>query len=128
MLGTWSGQKGESWIPGISTFLQVLISIQSLIMIEKPYFNEPGYERSMNTPSGIKHSNDYNDNIRFGTVAYSMIQQIKNPKPWYKDFIHEHFKLKKDEILSTIEGWKNERKNTKLEGVFEELKGVLDSI
>jgi len=125
LLGTWSGQKGESWNPGISTFLQVLISIQSLIMIEKPYFNEPGYERSMNTPSGIKHSNDYNDNIRFGTVAYSMIQQIKNPKPWYKDFIHEHFKLKKDEILSTIEEWKNERKNSKLEVVFEELKSAL---
>jgi hypothetical protein len=42
--------------PKTSTLLQVLVSIQSLILVEKPYFNEPGYERTMNTPEGASAS------------------------------------------------------------------------
>ena len=45
LLGTWSGQDGETWNKDTSTFLQVLVSIQSLILVEDPYFNEPGWER-----------------------------------------------------------------------------------
>lgn len=30
----------EQWLPGKSTLLQVLVSIQSMILIEAPYFNE----------------------------------------------------------------------------------------
>lgn len=43
--------------------LQVLVSIQSLILIPKPYFNEPGYEASMNTVDGKRRSDSYNENI-----------------------------------------------------------------
>lgn len=43
LLGTWAG---PGWEPGKSTLLQVLISIQSLIMVPEPMFNEPGYEVS----------------------------------------------------------------------------------
>lgn len=39
LLGTW---QGPGWIAGQSTLLQVLISIQSLILCEEPYLNEPG--------------------------------------------------------------------------------------
>jgi hypothetical protein len=35
---------------------QVLVSIQSLILVPQPYFNEPGYEGTMGTPSGIAAS------------------------------------------------------------------------
>ena len=45
LLGTWSGAKGEMWEPAHSTMLQVIVSIQSLILVPQPYFNEPGYER-----------------------------------------------------------------------------------
>ena len=44
LLGTWSG---PGWDPKVSTLLQVLVSIQSLILVPDPYFNEPGYERDM---------------------------------------------------------------------------------
>ena len=36
LLGTWSGQDGEKWNPEISTFLQVVVSIQSLNMARRP--------------------------------------------------------------------------------------------
>jgi len=64
LLGTWSGAEGENWNKDTSTLLQVLVSIQSLILVPMPYFNEPGYERSMHTPEGKKQNQAYNENIR----------------------------------------------------------------
>jgi baculoviral IAP repeat-containing protein 6 len=41
LLGTWHGGKGEGWDPAVSSALQVLVSIQSLILVPHPVFNEP---------------------------------------------------------------------------------------
>ncbi len=126
LLGTWSGEKGESWIPEISTFYQVLISIQSLILVEQPYFNEPGYERELNTPQGKIKSYNYNDNIRYETVQVAMINMIQNPPKGYEDFISEYFKYKKNEILETVKIWCDES-NTKerFEKIYNNLKIIL---
>jgi hypothetical protein len=43
LLGTWSGAAGENWSALTSTFLQVIVSIQSLILVPEPYFNERQY-------------------------------------------------------------------------------------
>lgn len=44
LLGTWiAKRKEERWGPK-STLLQLIVSIQGLILVEQPYFNEPGYE------------------------------------------------------------------------------------
>ena len=126
LLGTWSGEKGESWNKDISTFLQVLISIQSLIMVENPYFNEPGYEKSMNTPSGQSRNFDYTDNIRLENIRVAMVGMLKS-KNEYSEFIREHFRLKKEEIFSTINQWISESKTKKNQMVkyFELLKEEL---
>ena len=50
LLGTWSG---PGWVPGRSTLLQVLISIQSMILCDEPYLNEPGWANSAGTPQSI---------------------------------------------------------------------------
>jgi baculoviral IAP repeat-containing protein 6 len=42
----------------------VLLSIQSLIFVEQPYFNEPGYESSINSEQGKDASKKYNQTIR----------------------------------------------------------------
>ena len=39
LLGTWPGRPEEQW-SAKSTLLQVLVSIQSMILVELPYFNE----------------------------------------------------------------------------------------
>ena len=44
---------------------QVLVSIQSLILVDDPYFNEPGFEASMHTDRGRSESKHYNLNIRW---------------------------------------------------------------
>jgi ubiquitin-protein ligase len=111
LLGTWSGQQGEKWNGNISTFLQVIISIQSLIMVEDPYFNEPGYEKSMHTISGKKTAFSYKDKIRKENLRVSILNQLKNPPHGFEEFTINHFKAKKDEIIKMAEMWTSESIN-----------------
>ena len=108
LLGTWGGSSNESWIPSQSTILQVLISIQSLIFIDEPYYNEPGYE----TISRAEESRKYNEKIQINNIKYAMIDHIKNPDKDFKDLIYNHFKLNKDKIINKINKWLDETKES----------------
>ncbi len=105
LLGTWPGQEGESWIDGQSSFLQVLVSIQSLIFIPEPMFNEPGFEASIGTESGIMESIEYNEVIQEATVRYAILEQLRHPIPEFEEVFRIHFSLKKEEILNQVEKW-----------------------
>lgn len=72
LLGTWSG---PGWIAGKSTLLQVLISIQSLILCEEPYCNEPGWA----SQGGSASSKRYSANIRRMVLVDAMANNIKTP-------------------------------------------------
>lgn len=74
-------------------------------MVNEPYFNEPGFERSRGTPSGTHSSREYNSNIYQASVKWAMLEQLKNPCPCFKDVIHTHFWLKRNEICAQIENW-----------------------
>jgi ubiquitin-protein ligase len=104
LLGTWSGNTSETWIPNQSTLLQVLISIQSLIFVDDPYYNEPGYQ----TRSRIEESKKYNENIQINNIKYAIIENIMNPDKDFKDLIFNHFKLNKIKIINKVEKWLNE--------------------
>lgn len=75
----------------ILLFQQVLVSIQSLILVSEPYFNEPGYERSRGTPSGAASSHEYDANIRQATVKWAMLEQLKNPSLCFKEVLFFHY-------------------------------------
>jgi len=108
LLGTWAGQEGEKWNPKNSTFLQVLVSIQSLILVDNPYFNEPGYEKTMNTTKGKIESDKYNEPLHVGTIKYAINDMIKNPPPSMVEVIKSHFGSKKDEIIEQTGKWLNQ--------------------
>lgn len=78
LLNTWSGSYKEKWIPGVSTILQVLVSIQGLILNAKPFFNEPGYANTSGTPGGEKSSLQYNENT-FILSLKTMVYSIRKP-------------------------------------------------
>ncbi|XP_076225750.1 BIR repeat containing ubiquitin-conjugating enzyme isoform X2 [Nomia melanderi] len=105
ILNTWHGRPEEKWNAHTSSFLQVLVSIQSLILVSEPYFNEPGYERSRGTTSGAQSSQEYNANICQATAKWAMLDQIRNPCPCFKEIIHTHFWIKRHEIVAQLEGW-----------------------
>ena len=126
LLGTWSGNDGESWNAKTSTFLQVLVSIQSLIFVDEPYFNEPGYEKIMYTDKGRESSKAYNDNIKLCTIMWAMINQLTNPPDEYKEIIFEHFKIKKHDIIQKIDEWSIDINSThKLFKQFNKQKDII---
>ncbi|KAI7732989.1 hypothetical protein M8C21_024980 [Ambrosia artemisiifolia] len=90
LLNTWVGSKNEKWTPGVSTVFQVLLSIQGLILNAKPYFNEPGYERSSGSVSGENKSLQYNERtltLSLKTMVYTM----KRPPKHFEDLVIGHF-------------------------------------
>jgi len=78
LLGTWQGQSCEKWNPAQSTMLQVLISIQALVLNEKPFYNEPGYERNANSAEGLANALDYNDTA-FQYSCRTMLYSLRKP-------------------------------------------------
>eukprot|EP01092_Planopodium_desertum_P010110 TRINITY_DN44440_c0_g2_i1.p1 TRINITY_DN44440_c0_g2~~TRINITY_DN44440_c0_g2_i1.p1 ORF type:complete len:293 (-),score=8.98 TRINITY_DN44440_c0_g2_i1:72-950(-) len=108
LLGTWSGTSGENWSKETSTFLQVLISIQSLILVPQPYYNEPGYERQMGTPAGDSASAAYNDHIRCETIHWTMLEMLRKPPAGFEEVVRAHFYLKQKEILTQCDKWVKE--------------------
>ncbi|KAK7750270.1 hypothetical protein SLS62_007787 [Diatrype stigma] len=73
LLGTWSG---EPWRPGQSTILQVLVSIQSMILCEEPWYNEPGREHHIE-PSMARN---YNNALRAWTLNYAILPWASSVK------------------------------------------------
>lgn len=111
ILNTWHGRPEEKWNT-TSTFLQVLVSIQSLIFVPEPYFNEPGYERTRGTAAGTAQSLEYDANIRQATVRWAMLEQLRNPPACFTDVIRRHFYLKRNEIIDQCEAWIRELQET----------------
>ncbi|CAN0921733.1 Probable ubiquitin-conjugating enzyme E2 25 [Linum grandiflorum] len=75
LLGTWAGRKNENWQPAVSNVMQVLLSIQALILNQNPYFNEPGWERLRGKPEGEIQSQLYSENtflLSLKTMVYTM--------------------------------------------------------
>lgn len=90
LLNTWSGTGKEKWIPRESTMLQVLVSIQGLILNAKPYFNEPGWAGMSGTPKGEASSLQYNENtyiLNLKTMVFSM----RRPPKHFEDFVIGYF-------------------------------------
>lgn len=98
LINTWSGTPSEQWQPGISTLLQVLVSIQSMIFVRDPGENEPGGSGSNTT---------YNRKVETFTVV-SIISWIRNStlrESIWRDAAVDHFKRNAEHILATVRGW-----------------------
>jgi ubiquitin-conjugating enzyme E2 O len=80
LLNTWTGSRNEVWDPKSSSILQVLVSLQGLVLNSKPYFNEPGYDKQTGTAEGEKNSLSYNENTFLLNCKTMMYLMRKPPK------------------------------------------------
>lgn len=111
LLGTWRGSAGENWNAETSSLTQLFISISAIVMTDDPYFNEPGCEREAGTPEGKARNQGYANIVRYGTVKYGMLEQLRNPSKGFEEVIQNHFRLKKDKVLRNIGKWAEESKH-----------------
>ena len=71
--------------------LQVLVSIQSLILVPQPYYNEPGYERTMGTPEGDRENAKYNSEVRTNCIKCAMLDHFTHQDEAFDDVIKVGF-------------------------------------
>lgn len=86
LLNTWFGTECEMWSPSNSTMLQVLVSIQALVLNDRPFFNEPGYEETENTEFGKLNSLAYNEDA-FLLSCRTMLYSLRKP-PMVRYHLH----------------------------------------
>ncbi|KAI0778812.1 hypothetical protein BD413DRAFT_660998 [Trametes elegans] len=117
LLGTWPGRPEEQWSPK-STLLQVVVSIQSMILIDLPYFNEPGCGKA---DPKKQASVQYNKNIMMQMTRWAIVEWLKDEhreelwgvsisyiKKWYVlpyVISFEYCIWNRDHLVPSIEEW-----------------------
>ncbi|XP_024196231.2 putative ubiquitin-conjugating enzyme E2 38 [Rosa chinensis] len=101
LLNTWIGWRSERWHLSRSTILQVLVSIQGLVLNERPYYNEAGlgfFDRNI-----LRHLTEYRYKTynakAFVLTCQSTLYLLKNPPKNFESFIAEHFRQRASGIL-----------------------------
>ena len=106
VINTWHGAKQEQWQPGKSTLLQVLISIQSMVLgTATPADNEPG-------GLGLSHE-EYNRTVQPGTIKAALIPWIKAEelrKGIWRSEVEAYFKANANQILDIVRSWAKKNK------------------
>lgn len=69
LLGTWSGEKTESWNRD-STLLQIVTSIVGLVLVPEPYYNEAGFEARQGTMEAQLPSKLYSERTFFRSRTF----------------------------------------------------------
>ncbi|KAM8843493.1 ubiquitin-conjugating enzyme E2O isoform 2-T2 [Synchiropus picturatus] len=103
LLGTWIGKGTERWTSK-SSLLQVLISIQGLILVNEPYYNEAGFDSDRGLQEGYENSRCYNE-MALIKMVQSMTQLLQHPVEVFKQEIQEHFLCSGWRLVHRLEGW-----------------------
>jgi ubiquitin-conjugating enzyme E2 O len=77
LLGTWSGKnESERWSDK-ATILQLLVSLQGLVFVKQPFYNEAGFEGYENDRAYSRESEQYSEKafvMARGFVKYALLQ------------------------------------------------------
>mmetsp|Transcript_19264 Transcript_19264/g.27923 ORF Transcript_19264/g.27923 Transcript_19264/m.27923 type:complete len:414 (-) Transcript_19264:205-1446(-) len=101
ILGTWEGDEVESWNPQTSNILRVLLSIQAMVLTEKPYYNEAGFEAQAGSSEGDNKSRLYNESTVLLTLrhALSCYQLGGHPRD-FEELVWKHFNERRARIVA----------------------------
>ncbi|OVA16151.1 Ubiquitin-conjugating enzyme [Macleaya cordata] len=100
LLNTWFASEGARWNPSKSTVLQVLVSIQALVLNAKPYFNE---SRSWYS-TREKESLAYNEE-KFVLSCKKMLAVLNKPPKHFEEFVAQHFRDRAETILTACKAY-----------------------
>ena len=81
LLGTWHSQNDtESWNSKQSTLLQLFLSIQSLVLTARPYYNEAGFATHIGLDEASVNERLYSERAYFlsrGFVKYALENAVE---------------------------------------------------
>ncbi|CAG9313801.1 unnamed protein product [Blepharisma stoltei] len=101
IINTWSGDPEEMWTPN-KNILQVLLSIQGLVMDDHILQKEPGWDcYDVNCVDSIIYQNA----VKYLNIKYAMIENMRNPTKGFEKLIENYFRIKHDVILKEVNEW-----------------------
>ncbi|XP_073367666.1 probable ubiquitin-conjugating enzyme E2 23 [Aegilops tauschii subsp. strangulata] len=104
LLNTFGGEGTEVWSSTESSLLQVVVSIQGLVLNDKPYYNETGYETMVDKPEGRRNALPYSENAYLLTLR-TMLHLLRRPPRGFEEFVKEHFRHRGRFVLRACNAW-----------------------
>ncbi|KAK1389316.1 (E3-independent) E2 ubiquitin-conjugating enzyme [Heracleum sosnowskyi] len=104
LLNTWISSREERWIPGKSTMLQVLVSIQGLVLNANPYFNEAEFMIIRQKPNWEMLSQQYNEET-FKKSLQTMVFTLRKQPMHFENFVVGHFFKRAGDILVSCQAY-----------------------
>ena len=128
LLGTWhGGHESEKWNPAVSTLAQVLLSIQAMILVEQPWFNEPGAEGLQGTEEGRRKSAAYNAELSLFTLRHAMLGHLRKPRGGLEDVTRAHFTAAAPAVRRQARAWLEAATDEQLRGRIAEAVAELEA-
>lgn len=100
ILGTWAGDKSESWNPQKSSLLQVFVSISGLVLVRSPYHCEPAFAKLEGTKEGRVNSRLYSEKAY--VLSRSFVRTALDRPPAGLEAEVRHLYLDKGRLGSVI--------------------------
>lgn len=105
LLNTWFGWKKEKWNNNGSTVLQILLSLQALVLNNKPFFNEPG--TGFLKFLGIENISLFYNEEAWVKTCKTMLYVLLKPPTHFKELVTTHFREKAPAILLACQSYMN---------------------
>ncbi|KAG2388167.1 hypothetical protein C9374_001017 [Naegleria lovaniensis] len=116
LLNTWEAKHDtEAWNPKTSNILQLLLSIQGLVLVPEPYFNEANYDRHLQTSEGTNNSIIYNENALLLSVRH-MMKNLRHPPKHFENMIRAHFRERGPKIIERLLFYLDNENNHNMSG------------
>ncbi|OEL19716.1 putative ubiquitin-conjugating enzyme E2 23 [Dichanthelium oligosanthes] len=107
LLNTFGGEGPELWSPETSSVLQVVVSIQGLVLTAQPYYNEAGYAAQVGTPEGRRNELPYCENTYLVNL-HTMLHLIRRPPAGFEAFVRDQFRRRGRHVLRACEKYLQE--------------------
>jgi ubiquitin-conjugating enzyme E2 O len=100
LLNTFNGEGTELWSSVTSSLLQVVVSIQGLVLNDQPYYNEAGYETLVGKPEGRRNALPYSENAYILSLR-TILHVLHRPPQGFEEFVKDHFRRQGRFVLMT---------------------------
>ncbi|KAM0850779.1 hypothetical protein ACQ4PT_052851 [Festuca glaucescens] len=100
LLNTFNGEGTELWSSVTSSLLQVVVSIQGLVLNDQPYYNEAGYETLVGKPEGRRNALPYSENAYILSLR-TILHVLRRPPQGFEEFVKDHFRRQGRFVLMT---------------------------
>lgn len=101
VLGTWAGDKSESWSPTKSSLLQVFVSISGLVLVRSPYHCEPAFAKLEGTREGRVNSRLYSEKAYVLSRSFVRTALDRPPAGFEAELAHVYFT--KGRLVSVVD-------------------------